>query len=408
MLKTKKHLRQLTGLVDDELKLHKYASVIKQVVSIYEYTFRVLYKRYLGELQDPEPIVMYVKSNKLGMFGTWLGFISKTNFLDEIYSIINKDKKFTDKTSFVKHLNEINAIRISETHIDESGSFDNLSISKELANEAQNALIKFLKLYSLYDLEHISAKTAYATVSVQKLLGETQFYESLYEVLSEEEITNLDVTYFSSKLPQVSKDEIVNEYWNLVNKKISEKKLNLRRILSIDEYDKKGLKLLWILFNMVPKVYRSLNDNVSVSIFKTSASFLNEEVYEAKEVNLLNIILMYNKKNPDKGHLWVFSGHQNDTQEQEYAHIYGRDNIVLYQKIYTNLLNSSIPLNDDTIKALLNSRADNIDSKSIDPFVDKIMKIKDKIQILDSDVVSIKDVYKEIFSDQKKDDDDIW
>ena len=159
---------------------------------------------------------------------------------------------------------------------------------------------------------------------------------------------------------------------------------------------------------MVPKVYRSLNDNVSVSIFKTSASFLNEEVYEAKEVNLLNIILMYNKKNPDKGHLWVFSGHQNDTQEQEYAHIYGRDNIVLYQKIYTNLLNSSIPLNDDTIKALLNSRADNIDSKSIDPFVDKIMKIKDKIQILDSDVVNIKGVYKEIFSDQKKDDDDIW
>jgi len=408
MLNTKKKIRQWTGEVADNQRLQKHADVITQIVSIYEYALKKVYKRYLGEIDDPEEIIKYYKNQDMTMFGRWIGFVRETTFLDEIYQLLNKKNKFIDKNTFIKHINFINKIRIGEVHLDDISDFDSNLTAKELAQEAENTLMKFLKQFNLYDLEHISAQTQYATVKVQKLIGETQFYESLYEVLHDEDITHLDVTYFSSKLPQASSDPIVGEYWNLVNRMIEQKELNLRRIVSIDEHDKKGIKLLWILFNMIPKVYNSLNDNVNISLFKTSASFLDEEIIPHQEVNLLNMIIMYNKKNPDQGHLWVFSGHKNNHQEQEYVHIYGSENIVLYQKIYANLLASSMPLNDDTLKGLLNSRGSDINQSNVEDFIHKILKLQDKLQILDNDVGNILKVYKDIFEDNKKDEDDIW
>lgn len=407
MVKAKKKIRELTGKISDNMKLHKYSDVITQIVSIYEYAFRKFYKRYLGEIEDPHAVVLYMKNNEITMFGTWLGFLSKTTFIDEVYFLLN-NSKYNEKQLFIQHLNSINKIRIGEVHINSSSDFNGEFTAKEIASHAEITLMKFLKQFKLYDLEHISAKTKFATVSVQKLLGETQFYESLYEVLAEEDISHLDVTYFSSKLPQASSEPIVKEYWNLVNNKIASKELTLRRIVSVDEYDKKGIKLLWILFNMIPKVYNSLNENVNISLFKTSASFLDESITQPKEVNLLNMILMYNKKNPDQGHLWVFSGHQNNNQEQEYIHIYGTENIVLYQKIYANLLVSSTPLNDDTIKGLLNSRSKVINLDNFEEFIEKIFKLKEKLQITDNDFENIYYVYKQILAEDKKDEDDIW
>lgn len=408
MLNTKKKIRQWTGEVADNMSLQKHSDVITQIVSIYEYSLRKIYKRYLGEIKDPEEIIKYYKNQDMTMFGRWIGFVRETTFLDETYQLLNKGNKFTDKNTLIKHISFINKIRIGEVHLDDLKDFDSNLTAKELAHEAENSLMKFLKQFNLYDHDHISAQTKYATVKVQKLIGETQFYESLYEVLHDEDITHLDVTYFSSKLPQSSSDPIVGEYWNMVNKKIKQKELNLRRIVSVDEYDKKGIKLLWILFNMIPKVYGSLNDNVNISLFKTSASFLDEKIVAHQEVNLLNMIIMYNKKNPDQGHLWVFPGHKNNHQEQEYVHIYGSENIVLYQKIYANLLSSSMPLNDATLKGLLNSRAGEIDESNVEEFIRKILKLQDKLQILDSDVDNIVEVYKEIFQEDKKEEDDIW
>jgi len=408
MLNTKKKIRQLTAEITDSISLQKHSDVITQIVSIYEYALRKIYKRYLGEIKDPEEILAYYKSQDMSMFGRWIGFVRETSFLDEIYYLLNNSKKFTDKNNFVKHISLINKIRVGEVHIDDLSDFDSNLTAKELAYEAENTLMKFLKQFNLYDHEHISAQTKYATVKVQKLIGETQFYESLFEVLHDEDITHLDVTYFSSKLPQASSDPIVGEYWNLVNQKIREEELNLRRIVSVDEHDKNAIKLLWILFNMIPKVYSSLNKNVSISLFKTSASFLDENIVPHQEVNLLNMIIMYNKKNPDQGHLWVFSGHKDNHQEQEYVHIYGSENIVLYQKIYANLLSSSMPLNDATLKGLLNSRAGDINKSNVEEFIQKILKLQDKLQILDTDVKNIIDVYKDILEEDKKDEDAIW
>jgi hypothetical protein len=260
----------------------------------------------------------------------------------------------------------------------------------------------------LYNLEHISSINKFASVNLQKLIGEIQLYESLYETLHDEDISHVDVTYFSSKIPKPSEDKIINEYWNLINKKINEKKLHLRRIVTIDEFDKNGNKLLWILFNMIPKLYKSLNDNVQISLFKTSASFVESTKYISTEVNMLNMILMYNKKDPDKGHIWIFSGHQYNAQEQEYIHIYGSENVVIFQKLYNNLFNSSMEFNDDTIIGLLNSRNSAIDKNNIEEFIKKVMSIKDILQIKDEDIEQVIDVYKSILTEKEEDDDGIW
>jgi hypothetical protein len=157
---------------------------------------------------------------------------------------------------------------------------------------------------------------------------------------------------------------------------------------------------------MVPKVYSQLGKGLYLNIFNTSNQLGGNDSVEG--VCLLNMILMYNKRNPDKGHVWLFPGHQTGNQEQEYIHLYGSNNIMLFQKIYNNMFTTSMPLEAETIKSILLERKKSLDQDSIDEFIDKVFSKKDELELEDQDIKKVKAVYSEIFNDGKKEQDGIW
>ena len=407
----RKQLTKSLSKIEDLIRLNKYPEAIKLIVSTYELSFKDLYNDYLGRVKDPSPYFIYlqkqgIKDVKRCMFGQWIGFLSATDYFDNVYFYLNEEKP-SNKKEFLAHLNIINGIRISETHQSEKTNFDENFARKEITIDAENHLILFLKRFKLISEDNFTLLSKFDTVNIQKLNGEVQLYQSLFEVLTEGRVTNLDVTYFAQKIPKKSEDEAINEYWTRTREMISEGKLTLRRIVTIDENDKRGKKLLWILFNMIPDVFNQLGKHVNLSLFKTS-NILAGNNSKQEAVCLLNMILMYNKRNPDKGHVWLFPGHQTGKQEQEYIHLYGSTNIMLFQKIYNNMFNSSLPLDATNIKSLLLERKKSLDADNITDFIDTVFSKKAELGLNDMDIQKVKSVYLSIFNDEKKESDDVW
>ncbi len=407
----RKKLNKSLSKIEDLVRLNKYSEAIKLIVSTYELSFKALYHDYLGRVNDPSPYFTYlqkqgIKDVRKCMFGKWIGFLSATDYFDNVYFYLNKERP-NNKKEFLAHLNIINSIRISETHQSEQSSFDEDFARKEITKDAENHLILFLKKFSLIGEDNMAVLNKFDTVNIQKLNGEVQLYESLFEVLTDGRITNLDVTYFAQKIPKKSEDEAIGEYWTRTNEMIEEGSLCLRRIVTTDEYDVKGIKLLWILFSMIPSLFDQLGKQVNLSLFKTSNIMAgNNSVQEA--VCLQNMILMYSKRNPDKGHVWLFPGHQTGNQEQEYIHLYGSSNIMLFQKIYNNMYNSSLSLDAENIKGLLLERKKNLDAGNIVDFIDAVYAKRSELELEDLDLNKIKSVYHDIFNDNKTKNDDIW
>lgn len=407
----RKKLKKNLQKVEDHIRLNNYSEAIKLIIGAYELSFRSLYFDYLGRVRDPSIYYSYLQKNGIAdvnkcMFGQWLGFLNATDYFDNVYFYLNKEKP-TNKKEFLAHLNIINTIRISETHQTGQKSFDDDFARKEITRDAENHLKLFLKKFNLISDDTIAVLNKFDTVNIQKLNGEVQLYESLFGVLTEDNITNLDVTYFAHKIPKKSEDPAINEYWVKTNQMLSDGKLKLRRIVTIDDYDERGIKLLWILFNMVPKVFDQLGKGVQLSLFRTS-NRMGKNGSKCEGVCLLNMILMYNKRDPDKGHVWLFPGHQTGNQEQEYIHLYGSSNIMLFQKIYNNLFNTSMPLDAESVKSLLLEKKQSLSADNIEEFIGKVFTKKNELELVDSDLDRVKSVYAAIFNDQKKDFDGIW
>jgi hypothetical protein len=361
-------------------------------------------------MKDPVPYYKFLKDHGVSdvnkcMFGQWLGFLNSTDYFDNVFFFLNNEKP-KNKKEFLDHLNTINSIRIAETHQGARASFDESSTSKEITIDAENHLKLFLKRFKLIGDQAAPILNKFDTVNIQKLNGEVQLYESLFEVLTDDSITNLDVTYFAHKIPRKSEDAAINEYWTRTREMLSDGKLKLRRVVSVDDADTSGMKLLWILFNMVPKVYDQLGKGIYLNLFRTSNQVNGNGLQEG--VCLQNMILMYNKRDPDKGHVWLFPGHQTGNQEQEYIHLYGSNNIMLFQKIYNNLFNTSMPIDNSSIKALLTERKKTLSGECIEGFIEKVFTKKDQLELHDLDIEKVKAVYSEIFNDGKKEQDGIW
>jgi bacterioferritin (cytochrome b1) len=172
--------------------------------------------------------------------------------------------------------------------------------------------------------------------------------------------------------------------------------LSLWRIISICDEDIKRLKLLWILFDQVPTYYDVLNKSVFLSIFNTSRIHNYKEL--SKATNLINIILMYNKETPNKGHVWLFSSHPEiHVSEREYLHIYG-DNISTLRNIFNDMYNSSDQCEVDLIKKLISQKSKNeVDLNRIYEIIDRVAAQSDFV-FPPEEAENIKNVYANIYA----------
>jgi hypothetical protein len=387
--------------IQKSIIIRDFNTSVNLMISVYEEAFKVLYKTYLGQLHNPKSVLDCIneisKSCSIDelMFGSFIALFNKTDFIEEVAGILNDARPF-GKKEFLKDLNELNRMRVSDVHAVNSAP---VNIEEEYINLKYNYLKLFLKMFGLN--AEVSLPIEYGTLRTQKITGEIQLYRSLNEVLYKEGVDCLDATYFSAKLPQKQKYEEVQNYWSEVNRKVGKQEMVLRRIISTSDEDVKRLKLLWILFDQVPTYYDVLNKSVFLSIFNTSRINTYKEI--SKAVNLINIIIMYNKETPNKGHVWLFSSHPEiHVSEREYLHIYG-DNISTLRNIFNDMYNSSDQCDVDLIKKLISQNSKNeTDINRIYEIIDRAAAQSEFI-FPPSETDNIKSVYASIYAGKEDD-----
>lgn len=384
---------------EELIKVNNFENTLQIFVTVYGLGVTYLYKTYLGRLDNPVELLNFLSKRSIQIykctFGKYIELINHTNFIEEVFDIINPGKKYK-KSALIENLSEINALRNKVVH-PESNSTATKVVDKQFVKVHLELLKLFLNDFKLFSKNEFKVVTKYETFNFQKIVGESQLYESLNEVLNNEDVDVLDVTYLSPKIPDNKRNHTVGAYWSRVNELIRNEKLTLRRVVSFDESDSKQLKLLWFLFNQIPSYYSHLNKRVFFSAFKTSSS-LSKELNKSP-VNLINLILMYNSSNPDTGHAWLFGSHPKvHSSNQEYLHLYGT-NISVLRKVYNDFFNSGNLVTEETIKDILLKRQSNLTADNIDEYINKISKLFSHVGVSEDGIPAIKETYRDILSD---------
>ncbi|QHS23353.1 hypothetical protein GWK91_10490 [Virgibacillus sp. MSP4-1] len=366
---------------EELLKVNKHDNALQVFVTIYGLGISYLYKNYLGRLEKPEELLDYLREKRINIysctFGKYIELVRNTTFIDEVYQMIHPGKRYK-KSALIDNLSEINQNRNQVVHPESSKHSKTTGIDRQFVKVHMELLKLFLNDFNLFTKNAFKVVSNYETFNFQKIVGETQLYESLNEVINNEDIDTLDVTYLSPKIPQKQTNHTIKMYWQKVNELLSEDKLTLRRIISFDESDKKELKLLWFLFGQIPDYYQKLNKSAFFSIVNSSALVTRES---GEPVNLINLILMYNSNNPNVGHAWVFGSHPNIlSSNQEYLHLYGT-NLSILRKIYNDFFNSGEMVTEDSLKKMLHKRNDALNEENIDSYIENISKLFPRVGI---------------------------
>ena len=390
------------GKAEEMVKVNNFDNSLQVIVTIYGLSISHLYKTYLGRLEEPENLIDFLRENQIKIysctFGKYITFIRNTKFIEEVYSIINNGSKYK-KSTLLDNLSEITSARNQVVH-PESNSQIAPKIDRQFVKVHLELLKLFLHDFKLIKKNDFKVVSKFETFNFQKIVGEVQLYESLNEVLNNEDIDLLDVTYLSEKIPQKTNKRPILMYWNKVNEMIKEEKLTLRRVISFDSSDQSNLKLLWFLFSLFPKYKDCLNQKAFFSVFKTSNSMT--KIKPEQSINLINLIIMYNSKNPDIGHAWIFGSHPKiHSSNQEYLHLYGT-NLSILRKIYNDFFNSGTVITADMIKQILLERNSQLTESNITQYIEKISKLFPHVGIPEEDLEDIVAVYKSIMKEDSE------
>jgi hypothetical protein len=400
----KSSIKQKMDRIQKSILVKDFKTSINLIISVYEEAFKCLFKMYLGQLHNPKQIIECLIDsgrNKTSiddlMFGNFISFFNHSTFIEEVAELIHEDMKF-DKREFLKNISELNPLRINDVH-----AVENIGpVAEEYVNVKFTYLNLFLRIFGLK--ADTGLPIEFGTLRTQKIVGEIQLYRSLNEVLFNEGVDCLDTTYFSAKIPQKQKYEEIQYYWEEINKRVHNQSLILRRVISLCDEDVKGSKLLWVLFDQIPKYFDVLNKSVFLSVFNASRIQTYRET--SKAVNLINIIIMYSKETPNRGHVWLFSSHPEiHVSEREYLHVYG-DNISVLRNIFNDLYNSSDLCDKEIIKRLisLKSRGE-VNLERIYGIIDKL-SAQSELDISLGDIENVKKVYSGVYSMEREEDDE--
>ncbi|MBU9712823.1 hypothetical protein [Evansella tamaricis] len=385
---------------EELVKVNNFDNCLQVIVTIYGLSISYLYKTYLGRLQEPEVLIDYLRDNKIKIysctFGKYIMFLRKTKFIDEVYEILNPDQKYK-KNTLLDNLSEITTARNQVVHPESNGHQSAPKIDRQFVRVHLELLKLFLHDFRLIKKNDFKVVSKFETFNFQKIVGEVQLYESLNEVLNNEDIDLLDVTYLSEKIPQKTNKKPILMYWSKVNELIKAEKLTLRRVINFDSSDDKNMKLLWFLFNLFPKYKGYLNQKAFFSVFRTSNTITDSKPHQS--INLINLIIMYNSKNPDIGHAWIFGSHPKiHSSNQEYLHLYGT-NLSILRKIYNDFFNSGTIITEETIKQTLLERNSNLTGDNIREYIERISKLFPLVGIPEEDTDEIVKVYESIMKE---------
>jgi len=361
----------LTGKYD----AHDYKGVIKDAGETIESALKDLYETYFPKFPPTKQknLIFFLEEKHKGSLFKKLG-------LGQLYGFFTSQKIWND---------------ISESGGVHPANFKLLALDKlsylvtlrndvvhnkyeAVENEAAFALSyvrSFLQSFVIFDFsgekKNRGLKSSLdSLLATEVLLGEVQLYESLNEVLEEESIDSVDVTYFSDVIPgKVKQDENIGKYWSRIADMVNDNSIMLRRVVSLpsDSGKIRQQKTLWVLLAQFSKYFNKINEGqVGLSMIEVSKLKVSNEVTSqmVAGVPLINLILLYSKRNPAIGHAWLFGSHDKQGGSQVYLHMAGKGGFTALRSMYDNLYASGLRLTTNVARELMDEATGGLELSS--------------------------------------------
>jgi len=362
---------------------HDYGGVIKEAGGVIESALKDLYETYFTKFPPTKQknIIIFLEDKYKGSSFKKLG-------LGQMYGFFTAQKIWTNiaesegvhpdnfKLLALDKLSYLVTLRNDTVH--------NEHVAEE--SEAMFALSyvrSFLQSFVIFEFSGEKKgprlkSSLDSLLATEVLLGEVQLYESLNEVLEEESIDSVDVTYFSDVIPgNVKQNEVIGKYWSRIANMVNDNSIMLRRVVSLPSGSGKirQQKTLWVLLAQFSKYCNKINEGqVGLSMIEASKLKVGNEMIDQMEVPLINLILLYSKRNPAVGHAWLFGSHNKQGGNQVYLHMAGKGGFMALRSMYDNLYASGLRLTTKVARELMDEATGGLEVSS-----DKFQKtIKEK------------------------------
>ncbi|MCD4676225.1 MAG: helix-turn-helix transcriptional regulator [Desulfobacula sp.] len=297
-------------------------------------------------------------------YQTWVNEGKKPSSIQPVKKLAKhlglKIDHFQSLSSFVDNFSQQSIAGYSFTRAELYGIVDRDYAGKKGEKSTQTENKQTISSQEIFEVNHEME------LKCTTLIGESQLYESLFKVLTDEDIDRLDATYFSSKIPE-PENSYAQKYWDEIIKMSTKNQFRLRRIISLHQTDIH--KKIWVLFRLIPDNFLYLNKKLFFSIFMTS--HLNSELNELnKKIDLINFIMQYKSNKPGKGNLWIFGSHKEHDAD-EYVMLTLSNNFQYFLRLFNDTFYSAVALNKDILKIMIGQITNN-KVPSIDEFIKNI------------------------------------
>lgn len=401
-LKTDERIRKINLMYGECEKARNelnFEQAIVCMVEIYELALNTIISESLRFTSIRDMVSRYedekqVRIDNWGM-GHYIGLINKNpDIIERMLALQTDQHAFTNRDILVRILNDINEIRKQVVHPNLATRV-HFSIDKDKFDYYFIVLKLFLTDFGLLDFK--DPRRGLNTIAYKPIIGEVNLYNSLISVLTTYDIDMVDATYYSAKLPY-SSSSIVRQYWNMLYDKLCQHQIFLRRIISLDTCDQYNYKLKWLLTEQVPLYWPLLNEQVFLGLFMTSNDFTG---IGGRDVRLINLILMYRKEEPEKGHVWLFNSHPESVgREQEYLYLYDDENFMFFRGLFNDSWDSSLHLNAQNIREIMRRSMARTKTDDYQQYIEQItgdLSRRFKLQLTNEQIHRIKETYKSIF-----------
>lgn len=401
-----KHIIVANRIEDAEIEYRKAASPSAKCVwiaVIFEAAIKHLYRAYLGYLADPQPVLAKLQSyggtiDNL-QFGQTIGLIADTTLLEQVYYVIHQSE-WKKKRPVIEAANAVKSTRNPVIHT-QSQLTPSLDCGQADVELYHAVLTKFLSDFEIPISTSAQSMIQDSCLGVQYLNSEIQLYESLLGVLNSGKVDCVDATYFSHLPPNMEHDGRIRDYYQTLDRLTKDNKIVLRRVLSMDAHDTEGKKLLWLLFDLFPRICDTLGDATEVRLFQVANSVSDTKT--SHHVNLVNLILMYAKGNVGAGHVWLFGSHPRRGRAHEYIHLHGNHDIDKFQHLYNDMFKAAQAFGRDTAREMLERRWSGVSLATLDSRLQGIQALFERYSLPAPDMDAVKSAYRLVFAPKHED-----
>ncbi|EAU54165.1 hypothetical protein AL013_04505 [Mariprofundus ferrooxydans] len=338
--------------------------MIRDAGELIESALKDLYEAYFPKMSPARQKVLihYMEEKYAGLSYRKLGF-------GQLYGMFTAQKIWNDiseqggvienrfKLLALDKLSHLVSLRNDAVH-------NHYKAEKTEADFALNYTASFLHAFTLFEFSREQKSKGLQSsldtlLATEVLLGEVQLYDSLNQVLQDEDIDSVDVTYFSDVIPGLQTQAApIQQYWSSIASAVNNGTITLRRVVSLPGGSGRSRtqKALWVLLSQFPRYYDKINEGqVSISIIEVSNLQIPDKPVETSlnGIPLINLILLYSKKDPSVGHAWLFGSHDKQGGNQVYLHVAGKGGFSALRSMYDNLFASGTHLTARVAKDMM-------------------------------------------------------